>query len=49
MSGPAGAAEGLDAQEWCLRYNESDVAAQAAICDELRVMFTAGETANPPA
>jgi predicted RecB family nuclease len=44
-----GGAEVLEAQEWCLRYNESDVAAQAAIRDGLRVMFTSGEPANPPA
>jgi len=44
-----GGTHGLEAQEWCLRYNESDVAAQAAIRDGLRVMFTAGEPANPPA
>ena len=30
-----------DAQQWCLRYNESDVAAQAAIRDGLRAMFPA--------
>ena len=45
----AGGAEGLEAQEWCLRYNESDVAAQAVIRDGLRVMVTSGEPANPPA
>jgi predicted RecB family nuclease len=45
----AGGAEGLEAQEWCLRYNESDVAAQALIRDGLRATFTSGEPANPPA
>lgn len=39
----AGGAEGLEAQEWCLRYNESDVAAQAMIRDGLRAMFSSGE------
>lgn len=28
-----------EARRWCLRYNESDVAAQAAIRDGLRAMF----------
>jgi predicted RecB family nuclease len=42
----AGGAEGLEAQEWCLRYNESDVAAQAAIRDGLRVMFSSGGTGD---
>jgi len=32
-SGP----QAVEAREWCLRYNESDVAAQAAIRDGLRV------------
>jgi predicted RecB family nuclease len=45
----AGGAAGLEAQEWCLRYNESDVAAQAVIRDGLRVMFTSGEPADLPA
>ncbi len=36
----AGGAEGIEAQEWCLRYNESDVAAQAVIRDGLRVMYS---------
>ena len=40
----AGGAEGIEAQEWCLRYNESDVAAQAVIRDGLRAMFSSGET-----
>jgi len=41
-----GGAAGLEAQEWCLRYNESDVAAQAAIRDGLRVMFPQGNAGN---
>lgn len=48
----AGGAEGLEAQEWCLRYNESDVAAQAVIRDGLRAMFPgghAGDDYRPPA
>lgn len=32
-------ADAADAREWCLRYNESDVAAQAAIRDGLRAMY----------
>jgi predicted RecB family nuclease len=47
-----GGGAGLEAQEWCLRYNESDVAAQAAIRDGLRVMFpwgSAGDDNRPPA
>ena len=43
----AGGVEGLEAQGWCLRYNESDVAAQAVIRDGLRVMFALGGPANP--
>ena len=35
----AGGDDARDAQQWCLRYNESDVAAQAAIRDGLRAMF----------
>lgn len=31
--------DALEAQGWCLRYNESDVAAQAAIRDGVRAMF----------
>lgn len=31
--------EALEARQWCLGYNESDVAAQAAIRDGLREMF----------
>jgi predicted RecB family nuclease len=31
--------EGLAARQWCLDYNESDVAAQAAIRDGVRAMF----------
>lgn len=36
-------AEAQDARQWCLDYNESDVAAQAAIRDGIRVMFNSGE------
>ena len=32
-------ADAIDARQWCLDYNESDVAAQAVIRDGLRVMF----------
>jgi predicted RecB family nuclease len=35
-----GGVEAADARQWCLRYNESDVAAQAAIRDGLRAMLT---------
>ncbi len=31
--------DAAEAEQWCLSYNESDVAAQAAIRDGLRVMF----------
>lgn len=31
--------DALEARQWCLRYNESDVAAQAAIRDGIREMF----------
>ncbi len=31
--------EALEARQWCLAYNESDVAAQAAIRDGIREMF----------
>ncbi len=34
-------AEAAEARQWCLRYNESDVAAQAAILDGLRAMLLA--------
>jgi predicted RecB family nuclease len=44
----AGGAAGLEAQEWCLRYNESDVAAQAAIRDGLREMFASVEAPTRP-
>lgn len=37
----AGGADALEARQWCLAYNESDVAAQAAIRDGLRMMFPA--------
>lgn len=36
---PAVTADVAEARRWCLRYNESDVAAQAAIRDGLRAMF----------
>jgi predicted RecB family nuclease len=35
----AGGADAADAREWCLAYNESDVAAQAVIRDGVREMF----------
>ena len=35
----AGGADAAAAQQWCLSYNESDVAAQAVIRDGLRAMF----------
>jgi hypothetical protein len=34
--------EAVEAQQWCLRYNESDVAAQAVIRDGLRARFPEG-------
>ena len=34
-------AEAFEAREWCLDYNESNVAAQAVIRDGIREMFTA--------
>lgn len=34
--------EAVEAQQWCLRYNESDVAAQAVIRDGLRARFPQG-------
>ena len=34
--------DALDARQWCLDYNESDVAAQAAIRDGVREMFISG-------
>jgi predicted RecB family nuclease len=36
-----GGPEAREARQWCLDYNESDVAAQAAIRDGLRATFTA--------
>ena len=38
--------EALNARQWCLDYNESDVAAQAVIRDGLRTMFTSGEAVH---
>jgi hypothetical protein len=35
----AGGPDAVEAQQWCLSYNESDVAAQAVIRDGLRAMF----------
>ena len=35
--------DAIQARQWCLGYNESDVAAQAAIRDGLRVMFSNGD------
>jgi predicted RecB family nuclease len=37
-------ADAPDARQWCLDYNESDVAAQAVIRDGLRAMFPLGDT-----
>ena len=42
----AGGPDAVEAQQWCLSYNESDVAAQAAIRDGLRAMFPAGEASD---
>ena len=39
----AGGADAAAAQQWCLSYNESDVAAQAVIRDGLRAMFLGAE------
>ena len=38
-------ADARDARQWCLDYNESDVAAQAAIRDGIRALYghTQGE------
>jgi len=38
----AGGPTAAEAEQWCLSYNESDVAAQAAIRDGLRAMFPDG-------
>lgn len=38
----ADGSEAVDARQWCLAYNEADVAAQAAIRDGLRIMFPPG-------
>ena len=38
-----GGPEAAEAQEWCLAYNRSDVAAQAVIRDGLRARFPDGE------
>jgi predicted RecB family nuclease len=37
-------ADARNARQWCLDYNESDVAAQAVIRDGLRAMFPPGNT-----
>jgi predicted RecB family nuclease len=39
----AGGPTAAEAEQWCLSYNESDVAAQAAIRDGLIAMFPDGE------
>jgi len=39
-------ADALDARQWCLDYNESDVVAQAVIRDGLRAMFSLGGTGD---
>ncbi|HQE15662.1 MAG TPA: ribonuclease H-like domain-containing protein [Mycobacterium sp.] len=39
----AGGDEAPAARQWCLDYNESDVAAQAVIRDGIRAMFPVGE------
>ncbi len=38
----AGGPDAAEAKQWCLDYNESDVAAQAVIRDGLRAMFPSG-------
>jgi len=45
----AGGPDVPDARHWCLRYNESDVAAQAAIRDGVRGMFPQGQAGDEPA
>ncbi len=35
-------ADALEARQWCLDYNQSDVSAQAVIRDGLRAMFPGG-------
>jgi predicted RecB family nuclease len=42
----AGGPDAVDAQQWCLSYNESDVAAQAVIRDRLQAMFPGGEASE---
>ena len=42
----AGGPDALEAKQWCLSYNESDVAAQAAIRDGLRAMFPDGKAGD---
>jgi predicted RecB family nuclease len=42
----AGGPDADEAKQWCLSYNESDVAAQAAIRDGLRAMFPSGEAGD---
>ena len=39
----AGGPDADEAKQWCLSYNESDVAAQSAIRDGLRALFPGGE------
>ncbi|WP_018156240.1 ribonuclease H-like domain-containing protein [Demetria terragena] len=43
----AGGRDGRAAREWCLRYNESDVAAQAAVRDGLRRLGVGIEGQSP--
>jgi len=40
----AGGPTAVEAEQWCLSYNESDVAAQAVIRDGLRATFPPGDT-----
>ena len=42
----AGGPDAAEAKQWCLSYNESDVAAQAVIRDGLRAMFPVGEAGD---
>ncbi|CAN1557248.1 TIGR03491, putative RecB family nuclease, TM0106 family [Mycobacteriaceae bacterium] len=42
----AGGPDAAEAKQWCLDYNESDVAAQAVIRDGLRAMFPDGKAGD---
>lgn len=42
----AGGADAPEARQWCLSYNESDVAAQAVIRDGVRAMRASGDLAG---